>query len=181
MGSRRNALKEQLAWRIIEKPSTEEIEQLMQVEISAHADPWAYDALMSCFTDNCRCIGVYLKQELIGFCIISIVFDEAEIYTIGILKKYQGLGFGHKLLVKSLQVCQSLGAATCYLEVRVSNEVALYLYDLYGFKITGTRKNYYVATSKHPAEDAYTMACDLTAWEAPEGFLFKEKEPLVLT
>lgn len=176
MGSRRNALKEKLSWAIINSPSKDELEQLMQIEISAHEDPWTYDSLLACFTDNCRCIGLYLHDELIGFCIISIICDEAEIYTIGILRKYQGLGFGHKLLVKSLQLCKELGAANCYLEVRVSNEVALYLYDLYGFSITGTRKNYYAANSYHGPEDAYTMACPLTTWSAPEGFELKEQD-----
>lgn len=171
MGSRRHALKEKLTWDIISEPSKEVVDQLMLIEASAHDDPWTYDSLMECFTDNCRCIGIYLNNELIGFCIICIIFDEAEIYTIGILKKYQGLGFGHKLLLKSLQLSKDLGAKNCYLEVRVSNEVALYLYDLYGFQITGTRKNYYAATSEHPAEDAYTMACNLEEIDMNDPFL----------
>ncbi|MCK0513664.1 ribosomal protein S18-alanine N-acetyltransferase [Anaerobiospirillum sp. NML120448] len=171
MGSRRHALKEKLTWDIISEPSKEVVEQLMLIEASAHDDPWTYDSLMECFTDNCRCIGLYLNNELIGFCVICIIFDEAEIYTIGILKKYQGLGFGHKLLLKSLQLSKELGAKNCYLEVRVSNEVALYLYDLYGFQITGIRKNYYAATSEHPAEDAYTMACNLEEIDMNDPFL----------
>lgn len=170
MGSRRHALKEKLTWGIIDKPSPEEIEQLMAVEFSAHYDPWTYDSLLACFTDNCRCVVIYLNKEIIGFCIVSILFEDAEIYTIGILKKYQGLGFGHKLLLKSLQVAKELGAESCFLEVRVSNEIALYLYDFYGFQITGTRKNYYSATSEHPAEDAYTMCCDLTKIDNNDPF-----------
>ena len=171
MGSRRHALKENLTWNIISEPSEEEIEQLLLIDANAHYDPWTYDSLISCFNDNCRCIGLYLNNELIGFCIICIVYDSAEIYTIGILKKYQGLGFGHKLLLKSLQLSKELGATSCFLEVGVTNEVALYLYDLYGFEIIGTRKNYYPATSDHPAEDAYTMECDLEEIDMNDPFL----------
>lgn len=161
MGLRKNALKEQLEFKIISNPTQEELEQLYQIEINAHESPWSYDSLQACFTDNTRCIGLYLKQELIGFAFICILYDEAELYTIGIVRKYQGLGFGHKLLLRALHLARELGAANCYLEVRVSNKVALYLYDLYGFTITGTRKNYYPATSTMPAENAYTMACNL--------------------
>ena len=174
MGSRRHALKEKLSVAVIEKPDPHAVEQMMQVEISAHSDPWTYDSLMECFTDNCRNIGLYLNNDLIGFCTVCILFDEAEIYTIGILKKYQGLGFGHKLLLRSLQICRELGAERCFLEVRVSNAVALYLYDFYGFAITGTRKNYYSATSEHPAEDAYTMCCDLTTISMDNPFAYQD-------
>lgn len=162
MGLRKHALKEQLELKIIENPTPEILDQLYQIEINAHESPWSYDSLKDSFTDNTRCIGLYLKRELIGFSVICILFDEAELYTIGIVKKYQGLGFGHKLLLHSLHLARELGAKNCYLEVRVSNQVALYLYDLYGFTITGTRKNYYPATSTSPAENAYTMACDLS-------------------
>ena len=55
-----------------------------------------------------------------------------------------------------------MGATRCFLEVRVSNEVALHLYDRFGFTITGTRKNYYQGSHGNPPEDAYTMVCDLT-------------------
>lgn len=171
MGSRRHALHEKLEFAIIENPDKETMNKLMEIEISAHEDPWTYDSLAACFTNTTRCIGAYLNNELIGFAIVCILFDESELYTIGVTKKYQGLGFGRKLLGKSLEVCKCLGAATCYLEVRVSNQVALYLYDVYGFNITGTRKNYYGATSNHPAEDAYTMACDLTQIELDEANL----------
>lgn len=162
MGLRKHALKEHLELKVIEKPTPEILDQLYQVEINAHKSPWTYDAIKDCFTDNTRCIGLFLKNELIGFAVICIIFDEVELYTIGIIKKYQGLGFGHKLLLHSLHLARDLGGKQCFLEVRVSNKVALYLYDLYGFMITGTRKNYYPATSTEPAENAYTMVCDLT-------------------
>lgn len=162
MGLRKNALKEHLELKLIENPSPETLEQLYQIDINAHQSPWTYDAIRDCFTDNTRCIGLYLKGELIGFSVICIIFDEVELYTIGIIKKYQGLGFGHKLLLHTLHVAKDSGGKQCFLEVRVTNNVALYLYDLYGFTITGTRKNYYPATSTSPAENAYTMVCDLS-------------------
>lgn len=162
MGIRKHALKDHISMRIITDPDEDTMQALYEVEINAHESPWSYNNLKECFTDNVRVIGLYLKNELIGFSVICILFDEAELYTIGIRKKYQGLGFGHKLLLRSLHTARESGAAKCFLEVRVSNAVALYLYDLYGFEITGTRKNYYPATVSSPAENAYTMSCDLS-------------------
>lgn len=154
---------EKVEFRVISNPTRDELEQLYEIEVNAHEAPWSFDSLRDCFTDNTRCIGLYLKNKLIGFSFICSFFDESELYTIGVSRKYQGLGFGKQLLLRSLQMCKELGALKCFLEVRVSNEVALHIYDYYGFEITGTRKNYYPATSRAPAESAYTMACDLTA------------------
>ena len=162
MGSRRHARFAPLSLRIITEPTTEVISQLYLVEVSAHQDPWTPDDIASTFSDNTRCIGLYLKEELIGFAIVCVVVDEADLYTIGVSKKYQGLGFGTKLLDASLRECLKMGATRCFLEVRVSNEVALHLYDRFGFTITGTRKNYYQGSHGNPPEDAYTMVCDLT-------------------
>ena len=107
MGVRHHARHEKLSCAFITNTSPELIEQLWQVEVSAHVNPWEPDTLAYFFTQpTMKCIGLYLKQELIGFAIISVVCDEAELYTIGIMKKYQGLGFGHKLLLKTLQLCR---------------------------------------------------------------------------
>lgn len=175
MGSKRHATQDKLSVELIEKPDPQIMEKLLEVEASAHIDPWTYDALEASFTDNTRCLGLYLNRELIGFSIICFVVDESELYTIGIKRQYQGLGYGHKLMKATMRRCIEEGAATCYLEVRVSNEVAKHLYDTYGFTTTGRRKNYYSATSDHPAEDAYTMACDLTQFE--DGFLEDDYKP----
>lgn len=162
MGSRHQKRLAPLSLRLISNPDHEVLTQLYQVEVSAHQDPWTLDDIAATFSDNTRCIGLYLKEELIGFAVICIVVDEAELYTIGVCKKYQGLGLGRKLLGATLQECLQLGATRCFLEVRVSNEVALHLYDRYGFTITGTRKNYYQGSGGNPPEDAFTMMSDLT-------------------
>ena len=162
MGLRRHALHEKVELRIIDQPTDEVLEQLFRVEVSAHSDPWTYDGIKECFATNTRCIGLFLKNKIVGFAIVCVIYEDSELFTIGIERKYQGLGFGHKLLQKSLEVCLELGAQKCFLEVRVSNEVAIHLYDRYGFQITGTRKRYYPATATTPVEDAFTMACDLT-------------------
>ncbi len=179
MGSKRHVSSDKISIELIEKPDDEMMEKLLDVEASAHIDPWTYDSLLASFTDNTRCLGLYLNRELIGFSIICLVWDESELYTIGIKRQYQGFGYGHKLMKATLRRCIEEGAVTCFLEVRVSNDVAKHLYDTYGFATTGRRKNYYSATSDHEAEDAYTMACDLTQFE--DGFLDDEYKPQPLS
>ena len=52
-----------------------------------------------------------------------------------------------------LRRAKLMGATAGYLEVRASNEAANALYQRYGFRQIGRRRNYY----DHPREDAIIM------------------------
>ena len=163
MGLRSRARQAHVQFLELHDVSDEVLSQLYEVEVQAHVSPWDKDDIISLVAlPHNHCIGLYCEEHLVGFALISVVAGEAELYTIGILPKYQGLGFGHQLLHSTLARAVELGAEACFLEVRVSNEVALHLYDRFGFTITGTRKNYYQGSHGNPPEDAYTMVCDLT-------------------
>ena len=164
MGLRSRARQAHVQFLELTDVSDEVLAQLYEVEVQAHVSPWDKDDIISLVSlPHNHCIGLYCDERLVGFALISVVAGEAELYTIGILPKYQGLGFGHQMLHSTLARAVELGAEACFLEVRVSNEVAIHLYDFYGFQIEGVRKNYYAATETTPAEDAYLMKADLTA------------------
>lgn len=91
-------------------------------------------------------IGDEANREIIGVgCYWSIV-DESHITLLGIRPDYHRRGLGSLLLYTLLQdaVERKLDRAT--LEVVTSNDVAMSLYKKFGFKIAGTRKNYYPKT-----------------------------------
>ena len=135
------------------------IEKLFYIDCLCHKSPWTYDGIAASFNDNCKVIGIYYKKELVGFSVISIVFDDCELFTIGVIPSCQGLGLGKALMEKSMSYAKELGAKQCFLEVRVSNEVAINMYKSFGFEVNGLRKNYYSKTKDSKAEDAYTMSC----------------------
>ena len=136
---------------------------LMRVEVLAHTHPWTYDNVKACFNENMHCLNfaLYQQKDLIGFSIISVVYDEAELWTIGVIPSKQGQGFGRYLLRSSLSVAALCQCKKCYLEVRESNEVAQNLYKSEGFIQVGLRKNYYEATNGMPAENALVMSLDI--------------------
>ena len=86
------------------------------------------------------------KMIAIG-CLWSIV-KEAHITLLGIHPEYQGQGLGmlllHSLLTDGVQ--RNLERAT--LEVKVTNQPAIQLYEKFGFKVAGKRKNYYPQTGE---------------------------------
>lgn len=92
------------------------------------------------YKDN---IKLGLKSRIIGFFIFYTVLDEMHILDITVAKNEQSKGIGSFMLERILRKYINLGIRYFYLEVRVSNAVAINLYKKFGFKIFMLRKNYY--------------------------------------
>ncbi len=141
------------------EPHAELLAAMVAVEQSAQPDPWSCDQIKTCFCDTCVILGLYVKTELSGFAIARVIAGEAEIYTIGIVRRLQGQGLGSALLGALLEACRQRQAQTCYLEVREHNTPALALYHKYGFEQVGLRIKYYRALPGCEAENALVMRC----------------------
>jgi len=90
------------------------------------------------------------KAETCGFILARQVNLECEILTFSVHPDHQGKGIGRALLKKLLETV----SGPIFLEVAVDNGAAIHLYQSEGFKVVGTRPNYY--TGKEP-KDAYLM------------------------
>jgi [ribosomal protein S18]-alanine N-acetyltransferase len=96
------------------------------------------------------CLGKSeFERQLIGMACLWSIVDEAHITLLGIHPDYRHQGLGQLLLLTLLKdaIARRLEWAT--LEVNEHNLAAINLYQKYGFKIAGSRKNYY-----QPAGDA---------------------------
>jgi ribosomal-protein-alanine N-acetyltransferase len=88
------------------------------------------------------------RQELFGFGCFWAILDEAHITLLGIHPEYQGQGWGKLLLSSLLNKAQEVKMVRATLEVRESNQIAIHLYEQYGFQILGRRKKYYQDTGE---------------------------------
>lgn len=94
-----------------------------------------------------------VEDKLIGLgCLWSIV-EEAHITLLGIHPEYQRQGLGKLLLCTLLQDALNRKLKRATLEVKTTNYSAIALYDKFGFKVAGRRKNYYPKTG----EDAFIL------------------------
>jgi ribosomal-protein-alanine N-acetyltransferase len=82
--------------------------------------------------------------------------DEAHIVTIATRGTHRRRGIGEAMLIAAIEMAQDYDEPLVTLEVRVSNEPALKLYEKYGFKEVGRRYRYY--SDNH--EDAYILTID---------------------
>lgn len=84
--------------------------------------------------------------DLVGFSVVMSVLDEAHLLNIGVAGRYQGQGYGARLLRQAMENAAVNGAQKLFLEVRPSNERAVALYRHFGFRQIGLRKGYYPAS-----------------------------------
>ena len=88
---------------------------------------------------------------------ISKIAGEGYVTNIAVLPAYRRQGIGKKILEHVIKDCES-ELEFISLEVRVSNNAAISLYEYFGFETVGTRKRFYT----NPHEDALIMTKKFT-------------------
>ena len=96
---------------------------------------------------------IEIDGKIAAYCDLWILFDQAQIATIGVAEEYQHQGLAQQLMASMIFDAIAKECDTMSLEVRVSNDKAIALYKKNGFITVNTRKGYY--QDNH--EDAYLM------------------------
>jgi len=89
-----------------------------------------------------------VSERLVGLGCLWSVLEEAHITILVVHPYYQSQGFGQALLHALLVIAQQQGLEWATLEVRASNQVALSLYQKFGFQEVGRRRRYYPDTDE---------------------------------
>ena len=130
-----------------------DLEQMKNTLYSDFDNFWSYNVLkQELENENTTYIIAKKNDDVVGFAGISICLDEATLNNIVVKKSCRGRGIGGELLESLIDICGDLNAKTLTLEVDVSNEPAIHLYEKFGFKNLGIRKKYY-----NNSRDAYIM------------------------
>ena len=101
---------------------------------------------------NCHYITSIEDNEIVGFGGISVILDETTINNIAVRVDKRNCKIGTKILRELIDISKSLNCSSVTLEVNVENVPAIKLYENFGFKNLGIRKNYYKGIY-----DAYIM------------------------
>lgn len=97
-----------------------------------------------------------LNDQIIGYCILWVIHDTANIITFAIKKDYWGLGYGKRFLSHLIEKFKDR-VRSMALDVRKSNIRAIRLYRSLGFERVGERIKYY-----SDGENAFQMLLDTT-------------------
>ncbi|MFR5889543.1 MAG: ribosomal protein S18-alanine N-acetyltransferase [Lachnospiraceae bacterium] len=118
--------------------------------INASSDPWT----KSSSSKSSRFFSAHGEGGvLIGYALISVLFEDAEILSVAVDDSFRRCGVGRALMHAMLTEAVRSGAQDIFLEVRESNHAARKLYLSEGFTEFGRRKRYY----RKPTEDAILM------------------------
>lgn len=154
-----------------------DIESVLKIEEQAYGEHhWSKDSFYGELSNN---LAHYYsafdsKGNLLGYAGSWRVIDEAHITTIAISPEFKRKKIGEALLNQILKDCYENEIKYITLEVRVSNEPAIKLYEKYGFKSLGTRKGYY----QNNNEDALIMWTENIFWDKFKLLYSKNVEKL---
>lgn len=91
--------------------------------------------------------------QVCGFVCGRSCVGEGELLKIAVGREYRRQGIAVQLVAHTLRYLAEQGVGRCFLELRAANFPALALYERFGFRRVGLRKNYYAS----PLEDAILM------------------------
>lgn len=133
----------------------QDLDRIVKIEQLSFTLPWSRSSFYQELTNNpyARYIVMEHDGQIIGYCGMWLVMDEAHITNIAVLPQFRGKKLGEALMRQAMTLAREEGAQTMTLEVRVSNTVAQSLYRKLGFLNGGIRKRYYSDNQ----EDALVM------------------------
>jgi ribosomal-protein-alanine N-acetyltransferase len=118
-----------------------DVEAVAKIERSVQSHPWSLKQFEEAVTAYQSTV-IEVQGQVVGFCILQPVLDEANLLLMAIDPAQQGRGLGYQLLDTSVAMLKN-NPVQIFLEVRESNQAAIKLYEKSGFHQIDLRKNYY--------------------------------------
>ena len=124
------------------------------IEQRAYPTPWSRSMFASELAKPTSiCLGAFEGDELVGYVINSRYVDAWHIMNVAVMPERQRRGIATALLERLFELTRHDERRGFTLEVRVSNEGAIHLYEELGFEARGVRRGYYTDNR----EDALIM------------------------
>jgi ribosomal-protein-alanine N-acetyltransferase len=128
-----------------------------RVERRAYPTPWSRSMFAGELAKQSSfCVGAFDsegRERLAGYLIVSRYVDAWHIMNLAVDEPYRRRGVARLLMDELFATTAGDSLRGYTLEVRISNQRAIELYERAGFRITGVRRGYYTDNR----EDAYVM------------------------
>lgn len=139
---------------MIRRMTAADISSVAELEARIFSVPWSVQGFAdTLYREDVLFFVAYEEEKLLGYAGVYCTADEGEITNIAVSPLARRHGVGRALMEMLANALAGQRIDRIVLEVRVSNEAAIRLYEQMGFAVVGTRKNFY----EKPLEDAYVM------------------------
>ena len=136
-----------------------DLDHVTENEHRAYDFPWSRGVFADCLDEGHECWVATAGGAVVGHGVLAIGAGEAQLLNVCVAPDAQGAGHGRALSACLVERAEVAGAERVFLEVRISNRVAMTLYDALGFREVGRRRSYY--RTETGREDALVMALEL--------------------
>ena len=124
------------------------------IEKRAYPTPWSRSMFASELAKPTSiCLGAFEREELVGYVINSRYVDAWHVMNVAVDPGHQRRGVATRMLEHLFELTHDDERRGYTLEVRVSNDEAIGLYEKLGFEPRGIRRGYYTDNR----EDALIM------------------------
>ena len=131
-----------------------DVERISRLEEETFSMPWSRESFLSMIhNENARYYVAEKDSLVVGGCGVLMAAGEGNITNVVVDKKFRGQGIGTKMLQYLIEEGERSGLSAFTLEVRVSNVLAIHVYEKLGFFSEGIRPDFY----EKPKEDAMIM------------------------
>ncbi|MBQ7817864.1 MAG: ribosomal protein S18-alanine N-acetyltransferase [Oscillospiraceae bacterium] len=128
--------------------------QVAALEKQCFSEPWSENSIAGELSNPLSLWLVALDGDCVaGYVGSQSVMGETDMMNIAVSPKYRRQGVAEALIEELVRQLQEKGNHCLTLEVRVSNDAAVKLYEKLGFTQIGRRPNYY----RSPKEDALIL------------------------
>jgi [ribosomal protein S18]-alanine N-acetyltransferase len=145
----------------IRRLTQRDLEAIDRIERRSYPTPWSRSMFASELSKpSSVSLGAYETEtgELVGYLVISRYVDAWHVMNVAVVPERRRQGIACALFDRLFEVTGNDGRRGYTLEVRISNEAAIKLYERLGFQSRGVRRGYYTDNR----EDALIM------WRDPE-------------
>lgn len=132
----------------------EDIPSLVKIEEEEFSTPFKEKDFLSIYESDISSVLVAKSEgTILGYVSFTVIIDECQIINFATKNEFKRHGVGKSVMKALIAHCKKLGVTKYFLEVRVSNQAAISLYEKFGFVRVGISKGHFSA----PREDAVLM------------------------
>ena len=138
----------------IHRLNMQHLNSIEMIERRSYPTPWSRSMFAGELAKPASiCLGAFEEGRLVGYMIISRYVDAWHVMNIAVDPDFRRRGIATALLERLIELTDDGSRRGYTLEVRVSNQGAIKLYERLGFRGRGIRRGYYTDNR----EDALIM------------------------